>query len=269
MSPYFSPRYHFKAQAKSKSRSKKKIDWVALGLLFVGALTFFTVLFPSAAGTWGKKCSQFLGWLSGSGRYGIPVLVALLGWDLLLKKEKQSGLLKRILIGILYVSFLVFLSLVGQSVWNVNYGGVIGFAAQKFLVELFGIPGTWILIFAGLVSITLLLLGRSPGEAFHGVWNVLKTDWQDWQRSKASTTLSPVVKEKKPAVVQPSPALTPLTQNGGSPRIIGASSEKEFPPAKSIPKKIPAGSAQTSIGTELLEQEKIPVQAVPYTSPSL
>src|SRR5947207_12544196 len=118
MSPYFSPRYHFKAQAKSKSRSKKKIDWIALGLLFVGALTFFTVLFPTTAGTWGKKCSQFLGWLAGSGRYALPVLIALLGWDLLLKKEKQSTLLQKILVGVLFVSCLIFFSLVGQSVWN-------------------------------------------------------------------------------------------------------------------------------------------------------
>ncbi len=252
MSPYFSPRYYFKAQAKSKSRSKKKIDWISLGLLFIGVLSFYTVLFPSAAGSWGKKTSQFLGWVLGGGRFIFPVLIGLLGWDLLIKKERKSGLVKKGLIGVLFLSFLVFLSLVGQAVWNVNYGGILGLAGQKFLVEVFGVAGTWILIFGTLLAISILLSGFTPSEVTHHLIDTLRNDWRDWQKSRLTT--APVVKEKKQAVVQPAPAL--------------AASPKPFTPPKIMGGSVPA-PIKPVIKEETPESAKPASSKIPYSSPSL
>ena len=233
---------------------------MALGLLFIGVLSFTTVLFPSAAGSWGKKSAQFLGRMLGGGRFVFPVLVGLFGWDLLVKKERKSGLVKKVLIGLLFLSFLVFLSLVGQSVWAENYGGVLGLVGQKFLVEIFGIAGTWILIFGLQLSIGILLSGYSPSEVTHHLLDTLRNDWRDWQKSKSSAAI-PAVKEKKQAVVQPAASLAAPPKPFTPPKIMGGSQEKERRPVL-VPVKPP-------VNEEMPESSKPASSKVPYSSPSL
>lgn len=274
---YFSPRYYFKSQSKNKTRSKKKIDWAAAGLILAGALSFYTVLFPLAAGSWGRNLNKIFGWLAGVGRFALPLLVGLLGWDLLQKKDKQAGLLKKVFVGISAWFALILVSLLSQAVWKVNQGGVLGDLGQKFLVEIFGVVGAWMLVVAGLFVLALLLIGKSPGDVFHSVGDALREDWKNLR----STNKEPIVREKRPPVVPSAPTLAPLPPKAKEePKIIGGSSEKssvvksvegktakEKKPQIPVPAEVVAKNVQAN--GKVTELASKPQVAVPYTSPSL
>lgn len=272
---YFSPRYYFKSQSRSKSRSsKRKFDWLAAGLILAGVLGLYTVLFPKIAGDWGRKSAQFLSWLAGSGRFLVPVLVGLLGWDLLLKKERQTGIVKKVLLGALSWIFLVFLSLLGDAVWNENYGGILGTIGQEFFVQVLGVVGAWILVIATLSVIGLLLLGKSPAEVAHSSWDVLKKDWESWRRVRAEAK---PVREKKAPIVQAAPTLVAPPKPKEEPKIMGAAADEKPVSKPSVVKEKKAATpvvATTkengSNGAASTDQKAAAVPAaIPYVSPSL
>lgn len=271
MRPIFSSRFSYKARAKNKSRSSSKhVGWVSSAFLFLSTLAFYCVLFPELSGLWGQKIAQFLGWLLGSGRYIVPVLVGGIAGLRIFKKDHSWSPLRIVLSLGLTWAFLVFLSLLGQAVWQENYGGVIGRLGQQFFTRLFGNVGCWI-VDAGIIgTLTILFVGSTPSEVFHGVSDTLRNDWHDWKKEKKSK-----VKESRPPVVASIPALSQPVPNKPALKIMGLKEDSPSPAAaskSSAEVKISKRPEKTAAASPANSQPpEVPSTAnkIPYTSPSL
>ena len=270
MRPIFSSRFSYKARAKSKSRSvSKHVGWISAAVLFTSLLAFYCVLFPEASGLWGRNIAQFLGWLAGAGRYLLPLLTGVIAGMHIFHKDQSWSALKIVLSFGLFFSMMIFFSLLGQAVWNENYGGILGEMGMRLFTRMFGEAGSWIVDGGIMVTLSILFIGATPAEVFHGIRTTLQDDWQDWRKTKSTKT-----KETRPPVVPPVPSLAQSAPKTSTPKISGM---KEEPKAEAI-----AASAEPKI-TRRLEKpvsaygaakpEPIPAPAaisqVPYLSPSL
>ncbi len=291
MRPIFSSRFSYKARPKAKSKSSNKhFGWFSSGLLFTSTLSFYCVLFPEAAGQWGQKIAQFLGWMVGSGRYLLPVLVGGIAALRIFKHEKSWNTLQIILSFGLFWSFLIFLTLIGQSVWQENYGGILGSVGQRLFARLFGTVGSWIVDAGLMATLGILFAGATPGEVLHGLANTISEDWKDWRKEK---TAAPKIKSAKPPVVPSVPALSQPIKKDSAPKIMGLKDEAALatsgkaiasngaaakaaavaPAAPSaepkITRRVEKTAAAAAEKNEKPEQAAAPANKIPYTSPSL
>lgn len=197
-----SPRFFLKARSKTKNRSKNRWDWISVALVFVGALLFYCVLFPDGAGVWGRHCAKFLGWLAGVGRFALPILFAYFGVRHLLHREGHVRPLKILILLGLFWSAEVLFTLLGETVWKQNFGGILGRIGEQFLTRLFGSVGAWIVTLGAATVLTFLLARISPREMIHHLLDVLRRDWDEWMQARRVRT-----RERKPPVVPSQPAL--------------------------------------------------------------
>lgn len=287
MKPFFYRQSKFKSRSKTKKRQQRKLDWIAVGLLFVGVFSFYCVLFPESAGLWGRRIARFLGWFSGVGRYIIPILISYVSLRALFKRENPVSLLQISLGSGLFWSFTILMAMIGDAVWSQNFGGVIGKGGSIFFNRLFGYVGSWIVVFGLIGTLSLLLSGISPREAAHRLWDMLVEDWQSWRKAK------PVVKTKngKSPVVPAAEALTQPLQPAPPPKIMGLTPEKQkesvqkeaskeeskngLEPKIKVPEK-PKKVASKPASEKPVSTEKVTDKAeppapapVPYQSPSL
>jgi DNA segregation ATPase FtsK/SpoIIIE, S-DNA-T family len=181
-------------------------------MIVLSVLSFYGVLFPQASGFWGRHVTLFLGWLAGFGRFVLPVLIGLWGGLLLLRKERHPGFLKLIVAAGVFISSLIALSLLGEHVWRDNFGGVIGLLGKTFLVRIFGVVGSWVVVLATTAMGVLLLTGQTPSEVFHKLKEGLKNDFEDLKKAR-----QPAIKEKQPPVVPGQSALAPLPKKPAAP----------------------------------------------------
>jgi len=228
----FPSRLAYRARSKAKKKTSKHIGWIAAAVFFVSLFSFYSVLFPDLSGLWGSKLDQFLSWLTGGGRYLIPVILGIFSGQALLKRQKTT-FLKIVVVSGLFWTLEVLLALLSLSVWKENSAGVVGLMGMNFFRRLFGEVGSWIvacgLIFTGLA----LFAGVSPSEASTQIWELLARDWREWRKARASES-----KEKKIPVVPPKPALNPL-KPVPAPKIMGLPSEPSSVAAKEAAVKKP------------------------------
>ncbi|OVE76550.1 hypothetical protein BVX98_05665 [bacterium F11] len=230
MSFLYYRRSRFRARSKEKRRQQKKFDWLAVGIIFVGVLSLYCILFPNLSGLWGRRLAQFLGWLAGFGRFLIPFALLWIGGKTLFNRSQRIQTLKPLLSLALFVSFLVFMTLLGQAVWQENYGGIIGLSGNQLLVRLFGEAGSWIVTLGLLCVLAILRSGLSPSEIVYKTSQSLIEDWQEWKKAKVAKR-----KERRPPVVpavdvlqKPAPASLP-------PKIVKSESKLPPPVAKTPP----------------------------------
>lgn len=126
MGRFLSSRLMYRARSKTKGRSAQKVSWISASGLFISLYAFYSVLFPEAAGLWGRHISQFLTWLTGVGRFVLPIATGVMAFLLLFKGRKHIRPLKLALFSGFFLFGLVFFSLLGPAVWSENYGGVLG-----------------------------------------------------------------------------------------------------------------------------------------------
>jgi len=191
-------KFFLRARLKSKAQSRKKIDWIGIGLIFLGLFSFYCVVFPEFSGLWGNKTAQVMGWMVGAGRYFLPLIVGYAGIWLLFHAGKKPRILKIVFPLVLYWVFLIFLSLIGDAVWQKNYGGVVGGFGRDSFFRLFGKAGSWIVVGGLLATLSSLIAGISPGEILVKLREIIIADWQQWKRARKSDK-----KEKRPPVVKP------------------------------------------------------------------
>lgn len=264
----FSSRFSYRARTKSKSRSTQSFGWISAGLLFISIYSFYCVLFPELSGLWGRKIARFLGWLAGTGRYVLPVIIAYVTALRLFKKDSSLTTLQLVLVAGLFGSLLIFLSLLGEAVWKENYGGILGHAGQLFFGRLFGDVGSWIVDAGIIATLSILFIGVTPSEAFHRLAGILSDDWHEWKRSKTAKT-----KESRSPVVPSVASLSqPVPKKVEAPKIMGLIKEE-----KEVIKN-PSGAPPTSSRNVSIRDsgprhagmtDTQTVVAVPYTSPSL
>jgi S-DNA-T family DNA segregation ATPase FtsK/SpoIIIE len=260
----YPPRFFLRSQAKTK-RPSKKLDWMGALLVFSGILSLYCVLFPASAGVFGQNIDKFLFWLSGSGRYFIPVFAAGLGGTLLSKSVKRPRFLTLCFIAALFWSTLILFTLVGESVWFENLGGVLGAVGERLFERLFGVVGSWIVVGGFIATFGTLLAGVTPGEVFMRIKDVLVSDWKEWRSAKET---APVKKEKRTPVVEPkiqSPAaaatIAPAPIKPSAPKIVNAVEEK---------RKVSATAAAPKAAAEKsTEKTADKGQQKPYSSPAL
>ena len=275
MRPIFQSRFSYKSRTKNKSRSTQKhVGWGSAGLLFLSVLSFYCVLFPELSGLWGRKIAQFLGWMLGSGRFLLPILVGNIAALRIFKKENSWSTLKIVLSFGLFWSVLVLFSLLGEAVWQTNYGGILGGLGQKFLTRMFGAVGAWIVDAGVVATLGILFVGATPGQVLQHAAQALKDDWLDWKKNK-----TPKVKDARPPVVasvsslsQPLPKkstlkITGLKEDLPSPSsaaspLSPATAEPKI--SKRVEKTIPAGTSTPKVDAVVTSSSKIP-----YSSPSL
>ncbi|MBV9079954.1 MAG: DNA translocase FtsK 4TM domain-containing protein, partial [Elusimicrobia bacterium] len=226
MSRFLSSRFFYRARSKSKSRSARKVSWIAAAFLFASLLAFYSVLFPEAAGEAGRRISDFLTWLCGAGRYLLPPAIGYLSFLFLFKGHKHVRPLRVIALTGLYLCALVVLTLVGKAVWSEPYGGALGMVFDRLFEKLFGVVGAWIVSFGAVTTLGILIADISPAELVHSIATTLAADWKEW-RSGKSTREPKVPKEKAPPAVKPKedlmappapakPAAPPKIMNGGT-----------------------------------------------------
>ncbi|MCG3203671.1 MAG: DNA translocase FtsK [Elusimicrobia bacterium] len=282
MRPIFSSRFSYKARTKNKTRSSgKRVGWISAALAFISVLSFYCVLFPELSGLWGRKIAQFLGWLFGSGRFLFPPLVGYVAILRVFKKDGSWSPLKIFLSLGLLGTVLIFLSLVGQSVWNENYGGILGQLGGRFLSRLFGTVGAWIVNLGIFSTLVILFVGATPGEVFHHLAHTLVEDWKSWKKERG-----PKTKEKRPPVIPAIPSLSQPVQKKAPLKIVGMKEEKEDLPSPESPslassvaepkiarkqEKEKSHSPSTPNGAVKSSELQAPSSAnkIPYTSPDL
>ncbi len=275
-SPFHS-RFSYKARAKSKKSSSTPIAirWLPAALLFVSILCFYAVLFPEIAGQWGQKIAQFLVWLLGAGRYLFPLLLGIISAIPLFRKEKAWRPLKILMAASVFLSVLVLFTLVGESVWKQNYGGVLGQSLEQLFERLFGFAGAWIVDFGLLATFGTLFIGATPGDVIHSIASTLSEDWSDWKKTKTTAPKTKVVKTPV------TPAVKELSAPISSPKIMGMKEENvAAKPAAKAPVIANAAIEEPKISRRVEKQtvaavsteKTVAVAAAtkkPYTSPSL
>ncbi len=168
----------------------------------------------------GRSVVQFLSWLSGSGRYFIPLYIGALGITLLSKNLKRPTALPLILSLLLFGCVLVLFTLVSKAVWLENHGGIIGQAGEVLFQRLFGVAGSWIIIGGLIATFTILLAGMSPGDVLSRFKDLLVNDWHEWRSAKLAP---PAKREKKAPVVTskitapPAPVVQPAVAKPAAP----------------------------------------------------
>ncbi|MFN0117315.1 MAG: DNA translocase FtsK 4TM domain-containing protein [Elusimicrobiota bacterium] len=273
--PLFSlqSRFSYRARAKAKKSSGKRLAWLTASLFFVSLFAFFCVVFPDFSGNWGQTWAQFLSWFVGKGRFFLPLLTIYWCYLFTFKKEETGTFLKVVLTGAMVWGFITFLSLSGQAVWNENYGGIVGWGSKEFLSRLFGVPGAWIVTIGLFVIESILLIGESPKDLTHKAVKTIHEDWKEWKDSKV---IKPKEKQKKTPVVpaQASLAAAPVAPKL-SPKIMNLPSEIDQKPIlpkeekKAPPIVKPAFDSQKEKTTGSVIPTKPEVSKIPYKSPSL
>jgi DNA segregation ATPase FtsK/SpoIIIE, S-DNA-T family len=200
MGRFFPTRFQYRARSKTKGRSARKVSWISATGLFVSLYAFYSVLFPEAAGLWGRHVAQFLTWLTGIGRFVLPAATAYLAFFLLFKGQKHVRPLKLAFFAGLFLAGLIFFSLLGPAVWRQNYGGILGLAGAQFFSRLFGVVGAWIVTLGALSTLTILLVGLHPAELVHTIGTAIANDWAEWKQARqprVKETRTPVVAARK------------------------------------------------------------------------
>jgi S-DNA-T family DNA segregation ATPase FtsK/SpoIIIE len=281
---YSSPsRFSYRSQNKTKNQKKGRWSWISISVLFLSIFSFYCVLFPEAAGLWGRKLTQFLGWLLGGGRFFVPPVIGYQALLLLIHKDRRLQPLKTLLLSALLLTVLISLSLVGEAVWGQNLGGILGKGGTQLLTRLFGQVGSWIFVFFSVFSLAVLMAGKTPGELFHKTIEILSQDWKEWKQLKTTAPL----KEKKTPVVAAHPDLTkPPVKVTAAPKIKGLEDPIQKKEEKAIWDQSPApeqkkkepiisklpAEPKKSVKENGIKEEIQPQKektSVPYQAPSL
>src|SRR4051812_42681376 len=101
MSPFPASRFSYRSRNKSPKKSTRNYGWVAAAVLFTAAFAFYAVLFPEMSGLWGRRVAQFLGWLAGTGRYFVPLLIGYVAVQFFIRGGKGVLALKIIFLSLL------------------------------------------------------------------------------------------------------------------------------------------------------------------------
>lgn len=261
----YPPRFFLRTRQKTKTRSSTQYGWFGISLMFLGALSFYCVLFPEYSGLWGKNIAKFLGWLGGNGRFFVPFLIGGIGFLFLHRQGKRPSLLKLLLSLVLSWSMLILFTQMGQAVWSENLGGVLGQIGAAFFTRLFGVIGSWIVICGVITTCTLLLVGLAPGDLYVRIRELLQSDWEEWKKARAANAPSHEKKERRPPVVAPKEELKEPPRKIEPPKIMNA------PPA---PAPMPLPSASSKAELSKRERPVKPASAAespakPYISPSV
>ncbi len=202
MGRFFSSRFSYRARSKTKGRSTKKVSWLAAFFLFASLYSLFSVLFPEASGLWGRHVSDFFVWLSGVGRFFLPAAFAYLSFIFLFRGQKHLRPLRLALSTGLFISAMVFFTLLGTAVWSTNYGGMIGLIGANVYSRMFGTVGAWIVSFGVATTLTILLVGTSPSAVIQSLVGALSHDWAEWKKARGAK-ITGVAAEAKPKAREP------------------------------------------------------------------
>lgn len=257
----------FAKSQKKKPKKSHNFDWVSIAFIFLGVLAFYCVLFPAHAGEWGKNIARFLSWFSGLGRFFLPLFLASAGLSLLLRKDHEPKLIRFLLVGLVFWIAMIFLSLLGEAVWGENYGGILGFIGQKFLNRIFGIAGSWIVVFGLSGVLGVLLAGHSPSEFFKKIREFLVSDWKSWRNEKSEPR-----REKRQPVVKPQPELAPV---GPAPKpkvqlkIMGLKKENKEENIPAPQESLEKEDVLTNMVKSKSVDAPVAKESIPYKSPSI
>jgi len=268
----------YRARTKTKGRSARKVSWISATGLFVSLYAFYSVLFPEAAGLWGRHVSDFLAWFAGVGRYVLPAATAYLSFFLLFKGQKHVRPLKLSLSGGLFLAGLIFLTLLGTAVWKENLGGILGLSGARFFERLFGIVGAWIVALGALTTLTILLAGLHPAELVHTVFGAVATDWAEWKNARqvrVKESKAPVVVAREELKKGKLPVVEVPAKPAAPPKIVNFPSDAPVNegPANGAEPKITRKPEKPAVAAKPGE-EKEPAAAparpkIDYKSPSL
>ncbi len=191
---------YLKASAKSK-KNKRRQEIVGIGLIALGMLAFYAVMFP--AGEWGRHIKGGLAWAFGGARILFPIWMAYVGLRLALAKSWTHLALRMALWAGFFLSLCSLFTLFGQAAFKSNYGGVLGLTGSEFFARLLGVPGAWIVFLGAFGLILCGLFKVTPVHVAHTVYSRLKADLEEWQRARVRPEY------KKPPVVKPRPLAAP------------------------------------------------------------
>mgnify|MGYP001064188521 FL=1 len=227
----------------------RKLDLVGVLMLFVGLLTFLSLLSSQhniATGGW----LSFLGQLFGWGGYLFPVVLAVVGlWLVLRSFERIPRLAFERLVGLilLYLNLLTWLTFFSfpEDVYAEaalgNGGGYVGGFFYRLLYDALGWAGVGIGLVSWLLIALMLSLDLSLVDLFRWVPQVvvrIQDAWQDWREDRRNHHLPGMVSgapatrggavggPQPPSNFPPQAGLTPLVSGPSAP---GAASGQARP----------------------------------------
>lgn len=223
MARFLSSRFLYRARSKMKGRSAKKVSWLAALFLFASIFSLYALLIPGGSGQWGTTLAEFFRAFAGKGAVFIPFGTAYLSFILLFKGHKHLRPLRVGLCLGLYLSALVFITLIGQAIWSQNYGGLLGEWTAGVFKSWFGAVGAGIISLGFVTTLTILLIGTSPSEVIRKIVAAFVVDWAQWQKNRSVAVKEPKearVKEGRAPVVaakeelsKPLPKVAPKIMN--------------------------------------------------------
>jgi len=155
---------------------KRKDELLGLFLITFAAVSIFAV-FSSSAGIIGNKISSAYYYLVGSGSYLLPFLFVY--WGIQMIRSKKIKISQRF-IGFIII-FITIISIIdlnniqnaGLISSNVSGGGIIGGSISFFLVKLFSLSGSYIILSALMLIGLLLFFDLFLHNIFQNIKSIL------------------------------------------------------------------------------------------------
>ena len=122
----------------------------------------------------------------GWGTFFLPLLIGVFGYKLFSRNEWKSLRFSSYLVGMgIWVS--LFLACIGKSkggMWEAEYPGIAGFSLWNFLVDIFGIYATIMMLMVTLILLVSGFLNFSIYENLKKFVQIFKEKWIAWQEQR-------------------------------------------------------------------------------------
>jgi len=135
-------------------------DVTGVILVFLGPVTFFSLVFAGKSGTFGETLSNVLRGVAGIGGYVIPVLITFVGIVLLLgpiKVWSRNAAIGGLLLLLVVMTWRQLALGVDESAEIEAGGGLIGLKLASALKTSFGITGPIVLACVGAIALVVML----------------------------------------------------------------------------------------------------------------
>ena len=204
-----------KVKSKRKKKAPKnnmKNEIIGISIIALSLIMGLS-LYTSQGGMFGKVLREFIVGLFGMSSYTLPVLILILGIALISHKmnlvHKYQGLLLALFINILVLAHVAYYgkSLMDEfsfSIFSAEYfkeakwytGGYIGSILGNILLTLVGLYGSYIILIATLVIISMMLTGVSYAEIIEKILTAI-TDKFIGIKDRASAKIKERKREKE------------------------------------------------------------------------